>query len=297
MSHYIAIDIGGTEIKYALISAKLDIVHEGSLRTASSSLMTAIPKQVYTIIDECLLSAAQVKGIAISSAGVVDLQTGEIVYAGPTMPGYAGTKLKEWIEERYSLPVQGLNDVNAAALGEHWLGAGRTFSDLFCMTLGTGIGGALILDNRMVYGVHGRAGEIGHTLYDPISGTSYEQRASMKALMERAEQQLSFQGHGSELFQLARDGHREAIELIDEWCIEIVAGIVNIIYLFDPQAVIIGGGVSKQGQFLLEKLETALAQSLPASFELPALRMARLGNQAALFGALHNLLIKNQGES
>lgn len=297
MSHYIAIDIGGTEIKYALISTKFEIDYEGCIPTATASLMTMIPDQVYSVIEECLPLASRVEGIAISTAGVVDQHTGEILFAGPTMPGYAGTKLKQWIEERYSLPVHVLNDVNAAALGEHWLGAGKAFSHFFCMTLGTGIGGALVLDKKIVLGAHGRAGEIGHTLYDPVSKTTYEQRASMKALMERAEQQLSFQGHGSALFQLARNGHVEAMDLIDQWCKEIVAGIVNIVYLFDPQAVIIGGGVSKQGDFLLEKLELELTRALPSSFVLPTLEMARLGNQAALYGALHHFLNMNQEES
>ncbi|WP_454191310.1 ROK family protein [Paenibacillus sp. Marseille-Q7038] len=296
MSHYIAIDIGGTGIKYAVITRGLKMVHEGQLPTATTSLMTKIPEQVFSIIEVCLSLDIEIKGVGISTAGVVDLDTGEIRFAGLTMPGYAGTKLKQWIEERYSLPVNVLNDVNAAAAGEQCLGAGKGFSHFFCMTLGTGIGGALVLDHKIVYGAHGRSGEIGHTLYEPASNTTYEQRASMRALMERAKEQLSFQGDGSELFQLAKDGHSQAMQLIDDWCKEIAAGIVNIIYVFDPQAVIIGGAVSKQGDFLLKKLEKELTNALPVSFVLPVLSMAALGNQAALYGAIHYFLIMNQEE-
>ena len=289
MVKYLAIDLGGTEIKYGIIDETLQLVHHASLATATEQLNVQIPKQVAYIVEDCMNLGYMISGVGISTAGMVHVQTGEILFAGPTMPTYKGTNLKVFIEKRYQLPVYIHNDVNAAAIGEKWLGAAKSFQHFFCMTIGTGIGGALFVNNELFLGAHYRAAEIGHMPARLSNEKSYEQVASMKILMDQAKTRLGFTGTGKQLFEQAKLGDEAVNGLMDEWIEQIAQGIVPIIYMFDPQAIIIGGGVSKQGDYLIEKIKSRVRVMIPVSLDIPPMYAAQLGNHAALYGAIYEL--------
>jgi len=293
MRRFIAIDIGGTAIKFAVLDDAAAIVFHDSVATPKGQADIRIPDAVYGIVDRILLLFENIQGVGISTAGVVDPASGEILYAGETMPSYAGTNLKQLVERRYGIPVVVENDVNAAALGEHWKGAAQGSDHFFCVALGTGIGGALFSGGRLVNGNSKRAGEIGHALYDKATGTTYEQRASMSALMKQAARELpGFEGDGRKLFELAREGDETVLGLIDRWTEQIARGLAEIVLTVDPSVIVIGGAVSEQKDFLLDRIKAHMNEYLPDGFSKTELRAAVLGNRAALLGAAYPYYIE-----
>ncbi|MDQ8738479.1 ROK family protein [Paenibacillus sp. LHD-38] len=288
MKHYIGIDIGGTEIKYAVFGLGAELLYHDSVKTPKGQANIRIPEQAAGIIAELLEKYEGIQGVGISTAGVVDPASGEIVFAGGTIPEYKGTNLKTMIQDRFGLRAIVANDVNAAACGEKWKGAAQGSDHFFCMTLGTGVGGALFCEGKLVVGSHFRAGEIGHSLYDKSTRTTYEQRASMTALLNKASLVLpEFTGSGHELFANARMGSECCNAIIDGWAEEIARGLAEIILLADPSLILIGGGVSEQKAFLLDKIKARLDEYLPANFSKTELKAAELGNRAALYGAVY----------
>jgi len=288
MRRYIAIDIGGTAIKFAVLDEEAAIVFHQSVATPKGQADIRIPEAVYGIIDRMRFLFEGIEGVGISTAGVVDQASGEIVYAGETMPSYAGTNLKRLVERRYGIPAIVANDVNAAALGEHWKGAAQGCEHFFCAAIGTGIGGALFIGGKVVTGHSSRAGEIGHALYDKATGTTYEQRASMSALMKQAARELpGFDGGGRELFEQARAGDAACLGLIDRWTEQIARGLAEVVLTVDPALIVIGGAVSEQKSFLIDRIQTHMDEYLPAGFSRTGLKAAVLGNRAALLGAVY----------
>ncbi|WP_068776593.1 ROK family protein [Paenibacillus sp. FJAT-26967] len=286
MKLYAAIDVGGTEIKYAVINDAGEILYHDSSPTPRADYKQRIPEELLKIMRVLLEKYGAVQGIGISTAGVVDSQTGEIIFAGGTMPGYVGTNLKICMEQAYGLPTHVANDVNAAAIGEKWKGAARRCDHFFCLTIGTGIGGALYCGGRLVTGQHHRAGEIGHSLFDKVTRTTYEQRASMTALLKMA-RESGFPGTPRELFDEARAGSGLCNEIIEGWAEEIARGLAEIILITDPGLIIIGGGVSEQKEFLTGRIRPHLNAYLPDNFCKTEIRTALLGNKAALLGAVY----------
>ncbi|MWV43882.1 ROK family protein [Paenibacillus sp. HJL G12] len=289
MEHIIGIDVGGTEIKAAVFGPDAQIVFHQKVPTPAGEANIRIPEAVFGIMRALIEAYGNsITGVGISTAGVVDTESGEILFAGGTIPSYKGTNLKKMIEERYGIPVSIANDVNAAARGEWWKGAAQGSDHFFCMTLGTGIGGCMFSRGETVLGAHYRAGEIGHTLFDKASGTTYEQRASMSALMARAPREIEgFHGDGFELFGRARQGEPAYLRLIDSWTEEIARGIAEMILYADPSIIVIGGGVSEQKGFLLDKINAHVTDYLPEGFSKTVLVTAELGNKAALYGAVY----------
>lgn len=279
---WLAIDVGGTTIKYGLIDQNKNLTHRGKSPTKQNH-NNAILKELMRLVSS-FSKAYKLDGVGISTAGIVDRVNGKIIYAGPTIPNYINTEIKATLEKEFTIPVYVENDVNAALLGEQLCGTAQGRDDIFCVALGTGIGGAYLKDGRLVDGSHYQANSIGYLLFDPETKTNYEQRASTlileKELMER--QQISVPN----AFALARTGRRDIEAVIDGWVKRVAQGLAEIILLFDPKMLLIGGGVSAQGAYLAEKLETAVPLYLPPNFYKTEIKTAQLGNDAALFGAV-----------
>lgn len=286
--NYLAFDVGGTTIKYSVIDSELNLSKEGKVYT-NHNIDNHILKTLKEVTKE-IQADIELAGIGVSTAGIVAAD-GSIQYAGPTIPNYVNTPLKLALVDQSKLPVNVMNDVDAAMLGEIY--AEKIDSeDIYCVALGTGIGGAHYLNAKIVGGAHGKANSIGYTLYDSETGTSYEQRASTLVLEGKlAEYDISV----VEAFAKARENEEPYVGLIKQWALEVAKGLAEIIVLFDPEYLIIGGAVSAQGAFLIDLLNEALAILLPNNFNQTTLKVAVHGNTAQLIGAIVPFLEKKQG--
>lgn len=279
-NYYLAFDVGGTTIKYGLLDQDLNISHTGKVPTQNNKdghILKMLRKVTKEITEKYHLL-----GIGVSTAGIVG-KDGEIAYAGPTILDYAGTPIKSNLEETFGVPVNVVNDVDAALLGEKLNGSAKGYNSIYCVALGTGIGGAYYEDNKLFSGAHGTGNNIGWTLYDVTTNTNFEQRAST----------LSLQAKLSELnidpiegFHRAKEGSVKEEKIIEDWSLEVAEGLSNILLLFDPEILIIGGAVSKQGDYLKNLLVKQLNRLLPPNLCKTKIVMSTIGNNAQLYGAI-----------
>ena len=300
MMYYICIDIGGTSIKYGVLSEKGEIFIDGTVSTKVTEkenfILSDVKKLIRNILDE--YRNYEIKGICVSTAGVVNPEKGEIAYAGPTIPKYTGTKIKEELEKEFSISCEVENDVNCAGLGEYWKGAGKGSKSMVCLTIGTGIGGSVILDGKLLNGIGYTAGEIG---YMDVNGSYIQNIASSKYLVEKVQKEkVEREGitdtiTGVDIFELAKRGDEICIAGIDEIISNLAVGVRNIIYLLNPEVIVIGGGITAQKEYLEEKIRKEVNDGMISDmFRKTRIELAQQGNQAGLLGALYNFLNKNK---
>lgn len=284
----LAIDIGGTMIKYGLVSSNGDILENFEIETEAAKGLDNILNKIDMILNK--YSKKKLIGIAVSATGQINGERGEIIGGNPIIPNWIGTNLVEILEKKYRLPSILENDVNCAALGEKWLGAGKNLKSFICLTIGTGIGGGIILNNELFTGENYIAGEFGHML---ITKGEYEQFASTTALIRMAKERTEMNLNGKEIFELEKKGISVYEELIAEWIENIAEGLSNIVYIFNPSNIILGGGVTNQGTYLLDRIKEKLNQKLSPMFkENLVLNFAELGNNSGMLGATYLLLKK-----
>ena len=207
------------------------------------------------------LEKGSVAGVAISSAGMVDPDKGEIFYAGPQIPNYAGTQFKKEIETSFAIPCEIENDVNCAGLAEAVSGSGKGASVTLCLTIGTGIGGCLIMDGKVFHGFSNSACEVG---YMHMQDGAFQDLASTTALVEYVAE-----GHGDpvdhwngrRIFKEATEGNKICMAGIDRMVDYLGKGLANICYVANPEVVILGGGIMGQEAILKPKIRTALKEA------------------------------------
>jgi len=249
MKHYVAIDIGGTNIKYGLINEAETLVEAHEMPTEAHKGGPGIMQKVESIVAG-YLEKGSLAGICISSAGMVDPDKGEIFYAGPQIPNYAGTQFKKVLEEKFSLPCEIENDVNCAGLAEAMSGSGKGAKIALCLTIGTGIGGCLVVDGQVFHGFSNSACEVG---YLHLPDGAFQDVASTTALVNYvAELHGEDVEHwnGRRIFKEATEGNKLCIEGIDRMVGYLGQGIANICYVVNPEVVILGGGIMGQEAIL-----------------------------------------------
>ena len=294
MKHYMCFDIGGTSVKFGVAGENGALLQKGEIPNVITQ------KGVDGLIESLASVAEQyrqeysLRGIAVSTAGVVDPEKGVILYAPKYFPGYPGTVLRERLEKRGGLPCAVENDVNAAALGEYWLGAGQGAKSLFCITVGTGIGGCALLDGRVIHGAACFGGEAGLQHITPDS--TWEEMASTRALIRnvaKAKEISEDALDGRKIFALAQDGDEDAAAAIVRQMDDLATGIANICYILNPERIIVGGGIAAQETYLYPLLDKALRGKLfPLVYKRLELRFASLKNDAGMIGALYNFLMR-----
>jgi glucokinase len=282
----IGVDIGGTKIAVGLVQGG-KVLESASTPTPANSPA----KIIAVVIDLCrpLLAAHPVAGVGVGTAGQVNPHTGRITYAVDTLPGWGGTALGEELARALACPVRVENDVNAMAIGEMSYGAGRGLSHALYLTVGTGIGGALIWEGHLWPGTHFSAGELGHILVDYRGERvcNCGQRGHLEAYAAGPAIEARY-GGGSRLPEIvarAESGEARAREALQEGATILGAALVGLANTFDPQAIIIGGGVAESGPLWWRALEAALRESpMPAPGGV-ALLKAQLGPAAVMVGA------------
>src|SRR5690625_3854429 len=201
-------------------------------------------------------------------------------------------QLKNMIEERFSVLVKVENDVNAAALGEKYFGIGKEYDDFLCLTYGTGIGGAIVLKSKIHRGMTGSAAEFGHIISHPQGKRCncgrigcYEMYASTSALVQGALNINEKYVNGRLIFAALEQGDADLNKVINEWVLEVAYGLVSFIHIFNPPAVIIGGGVMEQEK-LVSMVREKVQKLVMVSFSEVKILKASLGNKAGVLGAV-----------
>lgn len=283
MQHYIGFDVGGTHIKYG-------VINEDGEELTNEEYDTPEDAQTFKEKWREAVAACQkehdIAAIGISFPGHINPHTGHAAKAG-ALDYLDGENLLEMFGELTDLPLVVENDANCAALGEMWRGAGQRYDNLVCITLGTGIGGGIIVDRELYRGSHFHAGEFGVM---PVgnNGECMHEIASAKGLMKLCRQALALPAeempHGKEIFErMESDVHLR--EAVNDWGSFLARGVYSVISMFDPQVVLIGGGVSEQEKLYpllnrhLEKFEMWEALQVP-------IHPCELGNQAGRLGAV-----------
>ena len=284
----LAIDIGGTMIKYGLVSSDGKILSTDKIKTESNKGLNNILNKIDNIFKR--YKENNPVGIAVSGTGQINGMIGKVIGGNPIIPNWIGTNLVKILEEKYNLPIVLENDVNCVALGEKWIGAGKDLSNFICLTIGTGIGGGIILNNQLFRGENFVAGEFGHIL---IKKGEFEQFASTTALIRLVKERTGKTLNGKEIFDLEKKEIVEYQEVISEWIENLTDGLSSIVYCFNPANIILGGGVIGQGEALINRIKNSLFKKIGSQFkEKLNIIQAKLGNNAGMIGASYLLLEK-----
>ncbi|MFP7297639.1 ROK family glucokinase [Neobacillus niacini] len=313
------VDLGGTTTKIAFINLNGEILHKWEIPTDNSNEGQNITKNIANAINQKLADLNEQKtkliGIGMGAPGPIDYETG-VVLNVVNLGWKDNFPLQDSLHSLTSLPVVIENDANCAALGEMWNGAGKGARDIVCVTLGTGVGGGVIANGDIVRGINGAAGEIGHITSIPFGGAPcncgksgcLETIASATGIVRLAKDELLkaetqgqlaviFAANGSvtakDVFDSARNGDEFAQQIIQEVGFHLGFVLANIANTLNPEMIVLGGGVSRAGDILLDKVNTNFSNfAFSAVKESTTLALATLGNDAGVIGAAW--LIKNK---
>jgi predicted NBD/HSP70 family sugar kinase len=300
MSYYLVLDIGGTNIKYGILNQAGDILTKNSFPTQDdkSEILQAI-----TALVEQYHSVYPLEGIAISAPGMIDADRGYFVTAGAIQSLYH-VELKKELHLLTGLNVEMENDVNCVALAERWLGKGAEVKDFICLAIGTGIGGAIVLDGKLYRGHRHMAGEFGFMLSKHIDGTdtsraTLSNTASTRGGIIQAYQELSATLlSGEDIYQLYLNGDPIAKTVITGFIDNLAIGLYNLIFAFDPQKVLLGGAISSNSDLMADVVSRVkqLVSQHPylSGVDLPIIDTCQFNNDSGLIGALYNYLLRSK---
>lgn len=281
----IGIDLGGSAIKLGRFDWNGTCLQSLTVPTpqpAKPEAVLAAMVDAIARIDPLQQSVA----IGVGTPGPADA-AGRIARVAINLVGWQNVPLADWLEAKTGKPTVLANDANCAGMGEYWLGAGRPFQHMILLTLGTGVGGAIILNGELFVGHEGAAGELGLITLNPDgpecnSGNngSLEQYVSVRAIHRRTGMEPA------ELGKRAQAGDPQAIAFWQAYGRDLGAGLASLVYVLTPEAIIIGGGVSASAEFFLPTVQTELERRVLASSRAGLqLLPAQLGNQAGIVGA------------
>lgn len=293
MKKVIGIDIGGTKILGGVIGSNGDLIKFKETSTDAYLGRDHILKKLFGVLDD--LFDTDIEGIGIGSAGRINFNTGEVIYATDNLPGWTGINLKEIISQKYKTKTIVENDVNAAIIGENWVGSAKNYRDILMITLGTGVGGAIILDGRLIRGSHFSAAEIGHTILYPDGkrcncgqNGCVEQYISGTAIYKRYNEIVgsNLVNSAKDVFDLYMKNDKMSKLVVDEFIKSLSLLIFNIRNFIDPEIIILGGGVTNSKDLWWKYFESQIKCDLNIS-------VAGLNNFSTVYGAAK--LILNEG--
>ncbi len=307
----LVVDLGGTKIITAIISHKGEVIARRYHPTLASEGPQSVIERILSGIDYLLtqsnLNLSQLSAISIAAAGVIDIKKG-VITKSPHLIGWRNVPLRSIVEEKYKVTTFLINDADAAALGEHRFGVGRGLNNIILLTLGTGIGGGIIINGKLYLGSSGSAAEIGHMIVEVngprckcgnngclemlVSGTavareaisriSQGEKSSLTEMLKNKIEDIT----AEKVYLAAKSGDSLSLEVIDRAAYYLGIGVVNLVNIFNPEIVIIGGGMANMGDLLLEPVRQFVKGSA-FQFLTQAVRIvpAQLGEDAGVFGA------------
>ena len=305
MSKYLfGIDLGGTTAKIGLISEEGRLFEKWEIPTRiedfGKNILPDLAAAIEKGISENGLTKDDILGVGLAVPGAVMNESDVAVCVN--LNGWGGCNIAEEFSSMIGIPVKAANDANAAALGELWQGGGKGSHNMVLVTLGTGVGGGIIIDGKLLVGAHGAGGEIGHLkLYPHLpdneicgcgkSGCS-EQFASATGVVRLAKEMGMTDADSKfgfltskDVFDKAKDGEELALSVVHVFADELGRTLANVSAVVDPEVFVIGGGVAKAGDFLLDLVQDAFGRYAFPPCEGTAFRLAELGNDAGFYGA------------
>lgn len=310
MKYYMGIDIGGMSVKAGVVSEDGKMLSKRTLETSAKGRTDAFIADIAALAEETLIasgvSKSDVLGVGMGVPGTVNPKTGIVTYACNI--GFKNTPLVAAFEKLFGVPTKVANDADAAALGEVRFGAGKNKSDALMITLGTGVGTGIIINGNIFSGRNGAGGESGHTVI-VVDGEQcgcgrrgcFEAYASASALIRQtaaAAEKYPDSGiaamikedgkvSGKTAFRAYKEGDAAGIEVVQNYVKYIGEGTANLVNIFAPEIILIGGGVANEGEYFIQMIADYIAQhtygkELNGGFEV---KKAMLGNDAGIFGA------------
>ncbi|MFL5340009.1 MAG: ROK family protein [Gemmataceae bacterium] len=311
-SRYVGLDVGGTSMKAGVVDHAGRPLSNVSLPTEPEKGQAHGLRTMCAAIREAVTAAkltpADVAAIGVATPGTMDLKTGYILDP-PNLKPWRNVPVRDHIRSEFKLPTVFQNDANAAAFGEYWAGAGRGVRSLVFFTLGTGVGGGIVLDDKVLEGEHSHGAELGHMKIEMTNPRlcgcgkrgCLEAYASASSVARRAEEALKSDGGASKLhagprtdgeltardvFQAADEGDELAGRIVDETAFYLALGAANLMHVIDPEMIVFGGGMIAAGEPFLERIRRHVPKvAFPVPAEHTRLCFAQLGNDAAINGA------------
>ena len=303
----IGIDLGGTNIAVGVVDDRHNIIAEASVPTGAfrpaEEMVADMCRAVELALDKAGLIAADCASIGIGSPGTCDSEAGVVMRAYNL--GWFNVPVCRMLHERFGIPVRLSNDANCAALAETVAGGAVGCRNMILITLGTGVGGGIVADGQLLEGVGGTGAEVGHTVLvldgeDCTCGRKgcWEAYASATALIRQGKRAAAAQPEsllagygegltGKDVFDAAAAGDAAAQAVVDRYCVYVAAGITDLVNILGPEKVLIGGGISRQGERLLAPIRAYVAANCFGGHDRtpPVIECARLGNEAGIIGA------------
>ena len=311
MGNYVfGIDLGGTSIKCGLFTTEGNVVDKWEIKTnkedSGKYILSDIANTIFQKLEEQQIEKSEVLGVGIGVPGPMRAD-GTVLQC--VNLGWGVFNVNDAMSELVGLPVAAGNDANVAALGELWRGGAQGYQDAVMVTLGTGVGGGIILDGKIWAGSNGAAGELGHMIVNPeetdICGCGghghLEQYTSATGIVRMARKELAATDTPTTLrnyenlsaknvFDEAKAGDGVALALVDKLCAVLANTLTHVASVVDPQVFVIGGGVSKAGEILTEGLKKHYNNNLINALRDKEFRLATLGNDAGIYGSAKMIL-------
>ncbi|WP_105903179.1 ROK family protein [Vibrio gangliei] len=291
--HYLVLDIGGSAVKYAIMTAQAEIITQGSYPSPTTTI-----DAFWQTFEANLLPLAQqyqVKGVAISAPGSVDCDS-SIIYGHSALRYLHGPNFRQHIQHNYQLNCEIENDANCAALAELW--RSDIQGDICLLVIGTGVGGSMVINRKVHHGHHLHGAEFGYMFVgvdDDNKPVTLSGCAATRSLIQNSAKILGLEEHqlnGKAVFELAESGNKDIQAVIDKWYQMLAYGVYNVQYCVDPEQIILGGAISTRPDFVEQierKLDLIFAEN-PFSSVRPKLSVCEAGNDANLIGALYHYL-------
>ena len=311
----IGVDLGGTNLRTALLSQDGAIMEKNKESSrASDGHERVVQRLIENIKRQRDIGVSQghaVMAVGVGAPGVIDIERG-IVVKSPNFPDWNNLPLKAELEKALGLTVFIENDANAAALGEQWRGAGKGIGSMIMLTLGTGVGGGIVLDGNIWHGADGMAGEIGHMTILPEgrmcgcgNAGCLEMYASARGVTQNYCEALAEQERpvsdfitSQQVYQAAREGNEAAARAMRDTGRYLGIGIASLINIFNPEMVVLGGGVKDAWDLFIDSTR---AEVMKRAFDIPARRArivpSELGDDAGMVGAAAVALQRTEGKT
>jgi glucokinase len=303
----IGIDLGGTTMSVGAVGDNNEIITKQEIETICSDGADKIIERMSQLVQKVMnqVNTTQISHIGIGCPGMLDRAAGRVLYSNNL--GWENIEIGKKMQNVFGIPVYIENDANCAALGEYIVGSGKDVNTMIMITLGTGIGGGIIINNKLYRGKSGNSNILGHMLmvsegelctcgrrgcWEAYASGSALIRMANKKAEECKESALSIfkdldrSLNGKNIFLAIHSGDKAACQIFEQYISYVAEGITDIVNIFEPQMIVIGGGISMQGEFILDPIRKLVEKNIYCGADvMPVITTSSLGNDAGIIGA------------